>query len=133
MPLLLDTHVWLWSQLDPEQLGPETYEMLTDMTESLFVATISTLELARLVEGARVELPGTVSHWVASTLELLTAATLELTHDVAREAYTLPGDFHRDPVDRVLAATARQHGLTILTADRRILSYPHVDSRDARS
>ena len=45
---------------------------------------------------------------------------------ITEEAYSLPGDFHRDPVDRILVATARLFEATIITADKRILDYPHV-------
>ena len=47
---------------------------------------------------------------------------------IVQEAWSLPGEFHADPVDRILVATARLRGYTILTADRRILEYPHVKS-----
>jgi PIN domain nuclease of toxin-antitoxin system len=62
----------------------------------------------------------------------LSAQTVSVSHEVAMEAYALPGVFHRDPADRLLVAAARQHGLTLVTADERILAYPHVRSRDAR-
>ena len=46
--------------------------------------------------------------------------------EIIEEAYSLPEPFHADPMDRILVATARVHGLTLLTADKAILSYPHV-------
>ena len=45
---------------------------------------------------------------------------------IIQEAYSLPGNFHRDPADRILVATCRLRGLALLTADRLILDYPHV-------
>jgi PIN domain nuclease of toxin-antitoxin system len=48
------------------------------------------------------------------------------------EAYALPQPFHRDPADRLLAATARRHELTLVTADERILAYPAVATIDVR-
>lgn len=51
---------------------------------------------------------------------------------VARESNLLPGLFHEDPADRIMIATARVHGLTILTSDEKILAYPHVRSLDTR-
>ena len=48
------------------------------------------------------------------------------------EAYALPGSFHRDPADRLLVAAARRSGLTLVTADDRILAYPHVHTQNAR-
>ena len=54
----------------------------------------------------------------------LVAHTIAVTREVAMEAYALPGTFHRDPADQILVATARQDGLTLVTADDRILAYP---------
>lgn len=44
------------------------------------------------------------------------------------EAYCLPDAFHDDPADRIITATARLNHYTILTADKKILAYPHVES-----
>jgi PIN domain nuclease of toxin-antitoxin system len=46
--------------------------------------------------------------------------------DIVEEAYSLAEPFHDDPVDRILVATARMHGMQLITADEKILSYPHV-------
>jgi PIN domain nuclease of toxin-antitoxin system len=51
---------------------------------------------------------------------------------VAAEAYALPGQFHADPADRILVATARLRGLRLMTVDERILEYASVRSIDAR-
>ena len=56
-----------------------------------------------------------------------------LTHEIAQEAYALPGAFHQDPADRILVAAARVHGVTLLTGDDRILAYQDVRSLDART
>jgi PIN domain nuclease of toxin-antitoxin system len=60
------------------------------------------------------------------------ARTVELSHAIALAAYRLPAWAHRDPADRILAATARAQGLTLVTADERILAYRAVQSLDAR-
>ena len=128
----MDTHVWLWSQIEPERIGPETQERLLDASQSLTVATISTLEIARLVWGGRVELGMGIQDWIERAASLMAVRTLELCHRVAVESYLLQEPFHRDPADRVLVATARVHGLKLFTADQRILEYPHVSTHDAR-
>lgn len=133
MALLLDTHVWVWSQAQPEELGPGVQQALTDPTAAIYVATVSTLELSRFVMLGRLELFAGVDDWVSASLDLLGARTIELSHAIALGAYQLPGSFHRDPADRIIVATAREHGLTLVTADERILSYPHVETRNARS
>ena len=132
MALLLDTHVWIWSQAQPERLGASATALLSDPEEPLYLSTISTLELARLEALGRVDLTEGLTDWVAASLDLLSAATVEISHEVAIGAYALPGNFHRDPADRILVSTARIHGFTLLTADERILGYPQVESRDAR-
>lgn len=115
----------------PERLGAQARDSLVEPDEPIFVATISSLEIARLVWGGRLQLDIPAEHWLRAALEELEATTVELSHQVALEAYRLPGSFHPDPADRILVATARLHGLTLVTADRQILEYPHVASLDA--
>ena len=132
MTLLLDTHVWIWSQEAPEKLGRRTTRLLTDERNALHVSTVSSLEIARLVNTGTIVLSGSLNSWVAETLDVLSCGTLEISHQIAIGAYSLPGVFHKDPADRLLVATARIYALTLVTMDERILGYPHVKSRDAR-
>ncbi len=64
--------------------------------------------------------------WKNLSLANLHAETIGLTHEIAWDAYNLPGKFHNDPADRVLVATAKIERLTLMTADDLILKYPHV-------
>lgn len=52
---------------------------------------------------------------------------LELTPEVAIESTQLPGEFHRDPADQIIVATARVHGCPLVTSDSKLLKYPHVE------
>jgi PIN domain nuclease of toxin-antitoxin system len=132
LSLLLDTHVWIWSQECPEKLGPEATERLTNPQTALHVSAISTLEIARLVAMRAIELDGSLLSWVNDTLAGLRCSSLEINHEIAAGAYSLPGDFHKDPADRILVATALLLNLTLLTADEMILDYPHASTQDAR-
>ncbi|HZR80854.1 MAG TPA: type II toxin-antitoxin system VapC family toxin [Candidatus Binatia bacterium] len=132
MNLLLDTHVWIWSQEDPDRLGAQARRLLLDGDNQNHVCTVSTLELARLCAIGAVEPGIALREWVGRALRALQARTIEVSHDVALEAYSLPGPFHKDPADRLLVAASRCHALTIVTADERILSYRGARSRDAR-
>lgn len=71
--------------------------------------------------------------WIEQSLASIGAASLPVTHEIAIEAYSLAAPFHKDPVDRVLVAAARCHGLTLVTADERILEYGAVRTLDAGS
>ena len=132
MKLLLDTHVWIWSQSEPNQLGSEARRLLTAREHENYVCTISTLELARLAAADALSLSVPLQDWIDTALAALTAHTVPICHAIAMEAYALPGSFHKDPADRLLVAAARCHSLTVLTADERILTYSHVRSRNAR-
>ena len=132
MILLLDTHVWIWSQETPEELGPGARAALLDGENSLFVSTASTLEMARLVALGRLSLTMDLRAWVERSIEILEAATIAISHEIAIEAYRLPEPFHRDPADRLLVATARILAARIVTVDDLILNYPHALSIDAR-
>ncbi len=130
MKLLLDTHVWVWCQESPERLGTKTRAALAADSE-VFVSPVSSLEVARLCWGGRLTVTGRLRTWIDDALAALWAQTAPLSHAVAVEAYELPGGFHRDPADRLLLATARLNDMALVTADERILGYPHVRSLDA--
>ena len=132
MRVLLDTHVWVWTQEQPERIGPRTKRLLLGAAHDTVVSPISTLEISRLVAAGDIRLSVPLTDWILQSMTDLAAETVSVSHEVAIEAYALPGEFHRDPADRVLVATARRNGLTVVTADDRILSYPHVRTHDAR-
>ena len=114
-------------------MGTQTVDIVTDMSFPLYVSTISTLEIARLVKTGVIELTGSLKNWITKAVDALACSTVEISHAIAMEAYDLPGRFHKDPADRILVATARLLKLSILTADERILRYRHVHSVDART
>ena len=130
--LLLDTHAWLWAAEDPERLGSTARELLVDTVNTRYVSPVSTLESARLMEAGSIILSLPLLQWVRRSREDLILETLPLTHEIASESYSLAGEFHRDPADRQLVATARLRNCTFLTADERILAYPHVATQDCR-
>jgi PIN domain nuclease of toxin-antitoxin system len=130
--LLLDTHVWFWALQSPDKLGRRCRLELESGANTLAVATISTVELGQLQATERIAFKGTLESWVRRGIETLALQTVELSHPIAVLAYALPGNFHKDPADRLLVATAVHHGLTLVTADERILAYPHATTLDAR-
>jgi PIN domain nuclease of toxin-antitoxin system len=91
--MLLDTHVWVWSQESPEQLGPAARRSLTEPAALVHVSSISSLEIARLVRGERLRLAGRLQTWVSESLAALRADTVPLTHEVAVDGYELPSTY----------------------------------------
>ncbi len=114
--LLLDTHIWIWSALEPQRLSARVEKELTDPENQLWLSSISIWELLLLHRKRRIKLDEEIGTWVRKTLGLLPVNEVPLTIDVALEvsAVNLP---HGDPADHFLVASAKVFGLTLVTAD----------------
>ena len=125
MKLLLDTHIWLWSLVAPERLSRRVARALEDADNELWLSPVSTWELCVLVERGRVVLGGDVASWVADAFRRVPLHEAPLTHEVAlaTASVRLP---HRDPADRLLAASAAVFELSLVTADERLLGVRSV-------
>lgn len=133
MTYLLDTHVVIWFRASPENLGPGSIRLLENPTTSCALSAVSALEIAQLVHRGRLVLPGPTLHWFSESIARFGGPCVPLTPEIAAEAYSLPGSFHPDPADRILAATARLQGFVLLTADQRLIECPSFRTRDARA
>ena len=93
------------------------------------MSAISSAEIACLSDRNRIELNTHWKLWFRKyVIEINDWTVLDLNLDIIQEAYSLPGEVHKDPVDRFLIATSRLYKASIVTADKKILDYPHVDS-----
>ena len=127
MRYLLDTHTLIWALEAPEQLPARIQALLSDPANLPFgVAAITPWEIAMLASRGRLQLGRPVSDWLAAALNPNFVSLLPLLPPIAVDSCTLPGSFHADPADRMIVATARHHGLTLLTADAAIRAYPHL-------
>lgn len=131
MKLLIDTHVLVWAESDAMRLGTRSRALLAEESVDLFLSPVSGLEMARLVALERLVLDKPLADWMEMATRHLQLRTAPFGIREGLESYALPGVFHKDPADRMLVATARLQGLTVVTADRRILDYPHVHSVSA--
>ena len=84
--------------------------------------------MAKLVEYGRLELPVPMKEWFEEALGYPGISLLPLSPEIAIESTQLPGEFHRDPADQIIVATARIHDITLVTVDSKIVDYPHVDT-----
>jgi len=123
MNLLLDTHILLWSLLEPERLAPRVAAELESSANTIWVSPISSWECLVLAHRGRLSLRPDPITWIRAALEKLGFREAPLTHEVAIQSrlLNLP---HQDPADRFLAATARVYDLTLVTADERLLRSP---------
>jgi PIN domain nuclease of toxin-antitoxin system len=118
--LLLDTHIWLWSLLEPKRLSRRVAKELANPRNELWLSSISVWELMVLCEKGRLALHEDVDTWIAKALRAAPFIEAPVTHEVALETRVVRLD-HRDPADHFLVATARVFGLTLVTADERLI------------
>ena len=125
--IVLDTHVWVWWASEPGRLTPPQREALASEAE-IGVSAISCWEVAKLVERGRLDLDRPVLDWLRAALAYPGVHLVGITPEVAAESASLPGEFHRDPADQLLVATARVRQCRLATSDRRIVEYAHVET-----
>jgi PIN domain nuclease of toxin-antitoxin system len=125
MKLLLDTHIWIWSVLEPWRLSSEVARVMVQPENALFLSHISIWELSLLAERKRVVLNGDLGEWCKSSIQDLCLEEAPLTWDVAAEV-RFTRLLHRDLGDRFLVATARVFDLTLVTADQRLIAHPEL-------
>ncbi len=123
--LLLDTHVWIWFMLANAELAVTGRQAINRAADSgqLRIAAISLWEAALLASRGRVTLGRPLAQWLAEAVSAPGLSIEPLLPQIAVEAYSLPQEFHRDPADRLIVATARVANATLMTRDRRILDY----------
>jgi PIN domain nuclease of toxin-antitoxin system len=126
--ILLDTHIWLWWLSDSPQLTAAAARTLEEAEpDSLAISAISFWEVANKAAAGGLDLGKPVWEWVEEALLAPTINIEPITARIAVEAALLPGDFHKDPADRLIVATARVMGVPLLSMDRKITAYQHVD------
>lgn len=122
MNLLLDTHVFLWLQTEPERLG-EHLPTIEDRRSTLLFSAASSWEIAIKHGLGRLPLPEPPDRYVPDRMRAIGAVGLAVEHSHALAVSELPG-LHRDPFDRLLIAQATALGAPILTADPIVAQYP---------
>jgi PIN domain nuclease of toxin-antitoxin system len=123
MRLLLDTHIWVWSMVEPRRLSPRIHRELHDPGNERWISPISVWEALLLHAKGRIQIAADVREWTESAIANFHEAPL--THEIAMAAHNL-GLAGRDPADRFLAATAEVLGLTLVTADAKLLGLGNI-------
>ncbi len=121
--LLLDTHVWIWLSEGNPRLSVQARHSIQSAADQncLFVSAITPWEMALLVSKGRLTLQTDVQQWIDQALALPGIRLYPLLPQIAVASTRLPWDMHGDPADRILVATARHSGATLITADQQLL------------
>ena len=125
--IILDTHIWIWNVQGDPRLQTEHKQLIQKHeADRIGISAVSPWEVAKAVELGRLILPVPIEEWIELALLAPGIEKLPLTPKIAIWSTQLPGNFHKDPFDQLIVATARVHDVPLVTADSKIRSYPHV-------
>lgn len=123
--VLLDTHAFVWLLNGNQRLGRKARKAIQRSLDetAVLVSAISPWEIAMLVGKGRLVLDRDVGEWLRAALALPGVRLEPLSPDISVASTRLPGALHADPADRIIAATARHLGASLVTEDRLLLAY----------
>ncbi|HVN19184.1 MAG TPA: type II toxin-antitoxin system VapC family toxin [Dongiaceae bacterium] len=126
--ILLDTHVLVWMVSDSSRLSRSAAREMrkAEQNGALAIASITLWELALLYHHGRLRTSGSIESAIRTIIEKSHVQVLEITAEIAALTTTFPEDYPKDPGDRLIGATARAYGLTLITQDERIQASPIV-------
>jgi PIN domain nuclease of toxin-antitoxin system len=124
MTYLFDTNAWIRAIERPDELTSAANAVLLNPASAPFgLSAISIYEIGQKARKGKLALAIPIDRWLSIALRPALVQVIPIDADIARGANELPGHFPGDPADRLIVATARKFGLTILTSDRQIRDY----------
>jgi PIN domain nuclease of toxin-antitoxin system len=128
--IMLDTQVWLWWLHDPGRLSKRAAKAVrqAEKSDGMMVSTISVWEVATKQALGKLRLPMEIHEWFGAAVTYPGIVLEPLSPLDAIDSTLLPGDFHKDPADRIIVAMARRQGLPLVTSDLLIRAYGQVET-----
>jgi len=124
--LLLDTHVWIWFMIGSDELKSSKCLPVIEQSAKqgkIRISAISVWEIGMLEARGKIKFTVNCMDWVNEALSAPGISLEPMSPEIAIESSRLPGDFHGDPADRIIVATARKLGATLVSSDKEILKY----------
>lgn len=129
--IILDTHTLVWWVTTPAKLSKGAKELIegaSNNKEQILVSSISVWEICLLVQSAKLKFSEDVITWISKVERLPNIQFIPVNNSIFAKSVMLPEPFHKDPADRIIIATAREYGAKLVTSDKKILNYPHVQA-----
>lgn len=128
MKYVLDTHIWIWWNMHPRQLSSKVRQLLSHSAryDELLLSSISPWEFSKLLEIKRIAISCDPQEWLSEALKMPKLRLVPLTPSIACHSTVLPKQFHGDPADQIIVATAREENAALLTKDKILRKYMHV-------
>ena len=127
--IVLDTHVLLWWVNGADLLSSAAEKVIRKTLAQggeIIVSTISAWEISMLIDKGRLVLGMDVESWFDEVTQIDGVRFIPVDNEIAIKSTVLPGEFHKDPADRMIVATARKLAVSLVTADQKITNYEHV-------
>lgn len=124
--LILDTHIWIWLINGDEKIkscGFINHINKALKNEAIIIPAICTWEVSMLASKERIMLSENTLDWIKNASSAPGISIYPLTPEIAYESTILPGNFHGDPSDRMIVATARVLNGSLMTFDKQIIEY----------
>lgn len=127
--IVLDTHILIWwATGDLTKLSPNAISAINQELAGgeIIISTITAWEIAMLIAKERIVISMDLNEWLSTIEQIEAVKFFAVDNDIATQSANLPGEFHKDPADRMIVATARKLGCGLITADEKIINYQHV-------
>ena len=126
--IVVDTHALIWWVNGDAQLSARANTAIEEAQQAtrVLVSAISIWEIAMLVGRGRIALAMDLDQWLSAVQGLKGVDVSPLSAQVAMQSANLPGEFHKDPADRLIVALAREQNAPVITPDQKIQRYTHV-------
>ncbi|MEK7521432.1 MAG: type II toxin-antitoxin system VapC family toxin [Patescibacteria group bacterium] len=128
--ILLDTQALIWWSTNRKLLSTKAFNKISSEIKKnkVLVSSISIWETYLLVKSRKFGLEIDIDTWLEKLEQTPYLEFIPLDNSIAAKSVMLPDPLHRDPADRFIIATAREHGAIIITSDKQIRNYPHVQT-----
>ena len=129
--IVLDTHILIWwATGDLTKLSPNAISAINQELAGgeIIISSITAWEIAMLIAKERIVISMDLDEWLSTIAQIEAVKFYAVDNDIAVKSASLPSEFHKDPADRMIVATARKLGCGLVTADEKILNYQHVKS-----
>ncbi len=128
--IVLDTHALVWWVSGDAQLSTAAETAIEAEGEEgeILVSAISAWEVAMLVKAGRLTLTMDAAAWLDTVAQVPSVRFVPVDVRISLHSVDLPGEFHKDPADRLIVATARNYSAPLISADLKIRDYPHVQT-----
>lgn len=128
--IVLDTHALIWWVNEDKKLSSRALKAINKELAredgELIISSITTWEIALLINKGRLSLTMDIDDWIDTVASIEGVRFVPIDNDVAIQSVRLPGEFHPDPVDRMITALARHLSVALVTSDEKIRAYKHV-------